>query len=67
MTTFKAYRANGGYQLANTLREAPERKSEMLDMLDKAALRGLGGAGFDRQKMAHCSQPARAEADGCKW
>ena len=44
--TFKAYRANGGYQLANTLREAPERKSEMLDMLDKAALRGLGGAGF---------------------
>ena len=38
MITFKAYRANGGYQLASTLREAPERKSEMLDMLDKAAL-----------------------------
>jgi len=44
--TFDKYRAEGGYQLASALQNAAERKDEMLDILDRAALRGLGGAGF---------------------
>jgi len=56
---FSAYRAEGGYQLASALQHAPERTAEMLACLDKAALRGLGGAGFPtgRKWQIVASQP----------
>ena len=56
---FNAYRAEGGYQLASALQHAPERTAEMLACLDKAALRGLGGAGFPtgRKWQIVASQP----------
>ena len=43
---FHSYCENGGYELARMLRDTPHDSSHYLDILDRAALRGLGGAGF---------------------
>jgi formate dehydrogenase len=41
-----AYRAAGGYALLQECRSGRRTPEELIDILDKAALRGLGGAGF---------------------
>ncbi len=43
---YDAYVAGGGYQLLRRLREGTLSDETVLDALDKAGLRGLGGAGF---------------------
>ncbi|OQW54786.1 NADH-ubiquinone oxidoreductase-F iron-sulfur binding region domain-containing protein [Candidatus Raskinella chloraquaticus] len=43
---YDAYVAAGGYQLLRRLREGTLSDETVLDTLDKAGLRGLGGAGF---------------------
>jgi formate dehydrogenase beta subunit len=43
---YEAYRAAGGYQTLERLRSGALSVDEVLEALDDAALRGLGGAGF---------------------
>ena len=45
-TGFEAYRAAGGYQLAEALAAGRADKDHLLAVLSESALRGLGGAGF---------------------
>ena len=40
------YRAGGGYALLAKLRNGAETPDQVIDALDRAGLRGLGGAGF---------------------
>jgi NADH:ubiquinone oxidoreductase subunit F (NADH-binding)/NADH:ubiquinone oxidoreductase subunit E len=42
----EAYRATGGYALLEQLRKGEITGEQVVDTLDKAALRGCGGAGF---------------------
>ncbi len=41
-----AYRANGGYALFEKLHAGDTSPDALLDIIDKAGLRGMGGAGF---------------------
>ncbi len=43
---FDAYRADGGYTLLERLRKGEIAGEQIVDTLDKAGLRGCGGAGF---------------------
>lgn len=43
---FNAYRASGGYALYETLRSDPSQTDALLNTLETAGLRGMGGAGF---------------------
>jgi formate dehydrogenase beta subunit len=43
---YDAYVAQGGYQLLQRLRSGAMKKQDLLNALDDASLRGLGGAGF---------------------
>ncbi len=43
---YAAYRAGGGYELLNRLRSGELGSEAVIDALDQASLRGLGGAGF---------------------
>ncbi|MDB5543900.1 MAG: Respiratory-chain dehydrogenase domain 51 kDa subunit, partial [Hyphomicrobiales bacterium] len=43
---FTAYRANGGYALLEKLRAGDMSPEALLEIIDKAGLRGMGGAGF---------------------
>ena len=43
---FDTYRANGGYALYETLRASEQKADALLELLDQAGLRGMGGAGF---------------------
>ncbi len=44
--TFDTYRANGGYEFYERLRTSEQEADALLDLLDQAGLRGMGGAGF---------------------
>ena len=43
---FDAYCADGGYQTLKAVLDSSRSREEVLDIMDEAALRGLGGAGF---------------------
>jgi formate dehydrogenase len=43
---FDAYRAGGGYGLLEACRSGGRRPEELIDLMEKSGLRGLGGAGF---------------------
>ena len=43
---FDAYCAEGGYQTLKAIFDGTHSREEILGIMDKAALRGLGGAGF---------------------
>src|SRR5690606_21022659 len=43
---FDAYRAGGGYGLLEACRSGGRTPEELIDLLEKSGLRGLGGAGF---------------------
>jgi NADH:ubiquinone oxidoreductase subunit F (NADH-binding)/NADH:ubiquinone oxidoreductase subunit E len=43
---FAAYVAEGGYRILEALRDGERPRDELLQTLEKADLRGLGGAGF---------------------
>ncbi len=43
---FDAYRANGGYEVYRRVRDGTLPAESVIDAVDKAGLRGLGGAGF---------------------
>ncbi len=43
---YAAYRASGGYALLNRMRSGELGSETVIDALDHASLRGLGGAGF---------------------
>jgi formate dehydrogenase len=43
---YDAYRANGGYVLVEKLHAGEMPLDALLDIIDKAGLRGMGGAGF---------------------
>ncbi len=43
---YAAYRAQGGYALARDVATDPQRGEQVLQALEAAGLRGLGGAGF---------------------
>jgi NADH:ubiquinone oxidoreductase subunit F (NADH-binding) len=48
-TTYKdldAYRADGGYKTLERLRRGELTREQLVDIVDKAGLRGCGGAGF---------------------
>jgi formate dehydrogenase len=48
-TTYKdldAYRADGGYKTLERLRKGELTREQLVDIVDKAGLRGCGGAGF---------------------
>ena len=48
-TTYKdldAYRADGGYETLERLRSGELTREQLVDIVDKAGLRGCGGAGF---------------------
>lgn len=45
-TTFEAYRTQGGYALYEKIRSAEQEADALLELLDQAGLRGMGGAGF---------------------
>lgn len=57
---FDAYRANGGYELYLRVRDGRLPIESIIDAVDKAGLRGLGGAGFPaaRKWRAVRAQPA---------
>jgi NADH:ubiquinone oxidoreductase subunit E len=60
-----AYRATGGYVLLEQLRKGEIPGEQVIDTLDKAALRGCGGAGFPTApQMALRAGRARSAADG---
>lgn len=44
--TLEAYRAGGGYALLEALRAGARTVDDVIDTLDRAGLRGCGGAGF---------------------
>jgi len=44
--SFSAYQSAGGYQLLQACRDDKESVESLIAMLEKAGLRGLGGAGF---------------------
>lgn len=54
-----AYQSEGGYSLLRACREGEESVDALMEMLDQAGLRGLGGAGFPTHKKW---QFVRAEA-----
>ncbi len=41
-----AYRADGGYKILERLRKGELSREQLVDIVDKAGLRGCGGAGF---------------------
>ena len=49
-TAFDAYRHAGGYQLLGKVRSGKLRVADIIDAVEKAGLRGLGGAGFPAGK-----------------
>jgi formate dehydrogenase beta subunit len=54
-----AYRATGGYALLEQLREGEISGEQVVDTLDKAGLRGCGGAGFPTAcKWRSCYRPS---------
>ena len=57
---FDAYRATGGYRLWEALANGQREAASILDALDAAGLRGLGGAGFPaaRKWRTVAAQPA---------
>lgn len=57
---FEDYQAQGGYSLARQLSDGSANPENLLESLDKSALRGLGGAGFPtgRKWKIVASQPA---------
>ena len=57
---FDAYRANGGYELYLHVRDGTLPADAVIEAVDKAGLRGLGGAGFPaaRKWRAVRAQPA---------
>ncbi|MGB1109750.1 MAG: NADH-ubiquinone oxidoreductase-F iron-sulfur binding region domain-containing protein, partial [Gammaproteobacteria bacterium] len=46
ITRFDEYRAQGGYALVERLTSGEMEAEQVLSIMDRAALRGLGGAGF---------------------
>ena len=49
-TALDAYRAEGGYSLLKKVRDGGVTAATLMDTLQKAGLRGLGGAGFQAGK-----------------
>jgi NADH:ubiquinone oxidoreductase subunit F (NADH-binding)/NADH:ubiquinone oxidoreductase subunit E len=49
-TALDAYRAEGGYQLLKKVRDGEVTAATLMDTLQSAGLRGLGGAGFQAGK-----------------
>ena len=60
-TALEAYRAAGGYQLLRKLRDGAIAAEQLIAIVDKAGLRGLGGAGFPtgRKWRAVLGEPGR--------
>ena len=62
---FDTYVENGGYTVLRGLLAGDRSREDVLAIMDRAALRGLGGAGFPTGRKWR--QPARPPDDGGQW